>query len=200
VLDPGQSEPTLPTIGAIDPSVYQGPSGPWLLYNTDGKPSSSRIVPLTPNGLTVAGGSRPLLVSPDVVENPVMLKRGRFFYLFTSEGVYATCGYQTVYRRSTSLLGWAGKRPHAILTKAKTHLCGPGGADVLVTGRGTKAKVSLYFHAWVCRGTGLPCREPFRAWQGREDYRQPVRALYGVRLAFTERRFPVRDGWIQRRR
>ena len=31
VLDPGRSEPTLPTVGAIDPSVYQGPSGPWLL-------------------------------------------------------------------------------------------------------------------------------------------------------------------------
>lgn len=200
VLDPGQSEPSLPTIGAIDPSLYQGPSGAWLLYKTDGIPSSIRVVPLTPNGLTVAGGSRPLLVSPGVVENPVLVKRGRFFYLFTSEGDYTTCGYQTVYRRSLRLDAWTTARPHPILTKAKTHLCGPGGADVLVTGRGSRARMSLYFHGWVCRGTGRPCREPFHAWQGREDYRQPVRALYGMRLSFTKKHFPVRDGWIQRKR
>jgi beta-xylosidase len=200
VLDPGRSEPTLPTTGAIDPSLFQGPGGVWLLYKTDGRPSSIRIVPLTPNGLALGGASRPLLTSSGVIENPVMLRRGRYFYLFTSVGDYTTCGYATVYRRSTHLLSWASARPRPILDKARTGLCGPGGADVLVTGKRSRAAVSLYFHGWVCRGTGKPCREPFHAWLGKEDYRQPVRALYGVNLAFTKRRFPVRASWIQRRR
>jgi beta-xylosidase len=199
MIDPGRAEPTPPTYGAIDPSLFEGRSGTWLLYKADGRPSSIRIVSLTRDGLQVVGGSRPLLVSGGVVENPVILKRGRFFYLFYSVGDYTTCGYKTVYRRSRSLVSWTG-RQRPILTKAKTHLCGPGGADVLVTGRGAKAQVSLYFHGWVCRGTGRPCREPFHAWQGREDYRQPVRALYAVRLAFNKRKLPVRGSWIQRRR
>jgi beta-xylosidase len=199
VLDPGQTEPTLPTHGAIDPSLFQGPSGSWLLYKTDGRPSSIRIVPLTPNGLQVAGGSRAVLVSNGVIENPVMLQRGRYYYLFLSVGDYTTCGYRTVFLRSTSPFAWRGAQ-HAILTQENTHLCGPGGADLLVEGRGRKAKVSLYFHAWVCRGTGRPCRAPFRAWEGREDYRSPVRALYGVRIGFTTRKFPVRGAWIQRAR
>jgi arabinan endo-1,5-alpha-L-arabinosidase len=200
VLDPGRSEPTLPMHGAIDPSLFRAPSGNWLLYKTDGRPSSIRIVPLTRDGIRVAGGSRQLLASGNVVENPVMLKRGRFFYLFMSVGDYTTCGYKTVYRRSANLLSWTGARSRPILSKPKTHLCGPGGADVLVQGRGAKAKVSLYFHGWVCRGTGRPCREPFHAWAGREDYRSPVRALYGTRLRFTKRKLAVRDSWIRRHR
>jgi arabinan endo-1,5-alpha-L-arabinosidase len=200
VLDPGHTEPTFPTHGAIDPSVFQGPRGTWLLYKTDGRPSSIRIVPLTRNGLQVAGGSRPLLASSGVVENPVMLKRGRFYYLFASVGDYARCSYTTAFWRSRDLLAWSGAVHRTILSKAKTHLCGPGGADVLVRGRGKRSKVALYFHGWVCRGTGRPCRDPFHAWGGQEDYRSPVRALYAVNLIFTKRKFPVRGSWVQRRK
>lgn len=200
VLDPGHDEPTLPTHGAIDPSLFQGPDGTWLLYKTDGRPSSIRIVPLTPNGLLVAGGSRPLLVSNGVLENPVMLAHGGFYYLFTSAGDYTRCSYATVYRRSRSLLSWSGTVERTILSKATTGLCGPGGADVLVTGRGPRARVALYFHAWVCRSGGRPCQEPFHAWSGLEDHRRPVRALYGTQVAFTKRQLAVRGSWIQRRR
>jgi len=199
VVDPGQVAPTLPTTGAIDPSVFQGAGGVWLLYKTDGRPSSIRIVPLVSNGLTVSSGSRPLLASSGVIENPVLVKRGRFFYLFTSEGDYTTCGYGTVLRRSADLLSWRHARTRRILTKAKTGLCGPGGADVLVTGHDRRARFSLYFHAWTCRRTGKPCRDPFRAWDGREDYRLPVRSLYGVELKFTKRKFPILDDWLRRR-
>ncbi|GAA1947317.1 hypothetical protein GCM10009798_02960 [Nocardioides panacihumi] len=199
VLDPGHAEPTLPTTGAIDPSLFQGPSGTWLLYKTDGRPSSIRIVPLAPNGLQVAGRSRPLVVSSGVVENPVMLKRGRFYYLFDSVGDYTRCSYTTVFRRSPNMLSWPGPG-RTLLSKANTGLCGPGGADVLVSGRGTTATVSLYFHAWVCRGSGRPCKEPFHAWDGQEDYRRPVRALYGMTLRFTKRKLPAPGAWIQRRR
>jgi arabinan endo-1,5-alpha-L-arabinosidase len=159
VLDAGRTEPTLPTAGAIDPSLFQDRTGTWLLYKTDGVPSSVRIVQLTPNGLQVAGGSRAILASTGVVENPVMLRRGAFYYLFTSVGDYTTCGYGTVYRRSRDLLSWRG-HSRALLTQRTTHLCGPGGADLLVQGRGRNVKVSLYFHGWVCGGTGRPCRTP----------------------------------------
>jgi hypothetical protein len=198
VLDPGRTEPTLPTHGAIDPSLFQGSTGSWLLYKTDGRPSSIRIVPLTPNGLQVAGGSRAVLVSSGVIENPVLLHRGRYYYLFMSVGDYTRCSYRTVFLRSRTRFVWNGAQ-HAILTQQNTHLCGPGGADILVEGRGRRAEVSLYFHGWVCRGTGRPCRDPFHAWDGREDYRQPIRALYGMRLGFTKRKFPIRGAWIQRR-
>lgn len=199
VLDPGSTEPTLPTAGAIDPSLFQDRSGTWLLYKTDGVPSSVRIVPLAANGLQVAGGSRAILTSTGVVENPVMLRRGGFYYLFTSVGDYTTCGYSTVYRRSRQLLTWPG-HARALLTSQTTHLCGPGGADLLVQGRGRRAKVSAYFHGWVCQGTGRPCADPFHAWAGQEDHRQPVRALYGTTLDFTKRGFPVRGTWISRKR
>jgi hypothetical protein len=199
VLDAGRPEPTLPTRGAIDPSLFQDASGTWLLYKTDGVPSSIRIVPLTANGLQVAGGSRALTASSGVLENPVMLRHGRYYYLFTSVGDYTTCGYATVYRRSRRLLSWSG-RTRPILSRRTTGLCGPGGADVLVQGRGRKAQVSLYFHGWVCRGTGRPCREPFHAWDGQEDHRQPVRALYAMRLDFSKRQLPVRGSWVRPRR
>jgi arabinan endo-1,5-alpha-L-arabinosidase len=199
MLDPGRSAPVPATHGAIDPSVYQDSSGVWLIYKTDGRPSSLRIVPLVRNGLGVAGGSRALLVSSGVVENPTMVKRGRFYYLFTSEGDYTRCSYATVYRRSTSLMSWRRAAARPVLTQANTGLCGPGGADTLVTGHGKNAKVSLYFHAWVCGGAGRPCANPFHAWNGQEDARRPVRALYGTRLTFTKRGFAVRGAWIRRR-
>lgn len=199
VLDPGHTEPTLPTAGAIDPSLFQDGSGTWLLYKTDGVPSSIRIVQLTGNGLQVAGGSRAILTSTGVVENPVLLRRRGFYYLLTSVGDYTTCGYATVYRRSRDLLSWPG-HARALLSRRTTHLCGPGGADLLVRGRGRRVQVSVYFHGWVCDGTGRPCRNPFHAWNGQEDARRPVRALYGMTVDFTKRGFPVRGSWIRRAR
>jgi beta-xylosidase len=198
VLDAGRPEPTLPTRGAIDPSLFQDASGTWLLYKTDGVPSSIRIVPLTANGLQVAGGSRSILASAGVVENPVMLRRGGFYYLFTSTGDYTTCGYATVYRRSRHLSSWTG-HSRVLLDHRTTGLCGPGGADLLDQGRGRRARVSAYFHAWVCNGTGRPCATPFHAWAGQEDDRRPIRALYGVDVDFTKRNLPVRGSWIRPR-
>jgi beta-xylosidase len=128
-----------------------------------------------------------------------MTRRGAFYYLFTSVGDYTTCGYATVYRRSRSLLSWTG-HPRVLLDKRTTGLCGPGGADLLVQGRGRRAQVSVYFHGWVCHGTGRPCRDPFHAWAGQEDLRQPVRALYGTTVVFTKRGFPVRGAWLRRHR
>jgi len=198
MIDAGLTAPTMESHGAIDPSIYVGPQNVFLLYKTDGIPSSIRLLKLARNGLTPLGEpSMTLVVSAGVVENPVLLKRGRWFYLFTSVGDYATCGYAETWRRSDSPYLWLGAE-HVILSKPKNKLCGPGGADVITEGRGKKRKVTLYFHAWVCRDKGKPCKEPFHEYPpGAEASRSPVRALYGVEVRFTKKKFPVRGKWVK---
>lgn len=183
VLDGQRKRTTYPTTGVIDPSVLVDRGRVLLLYKTDGTPSSIRLLRLHSDGLHAAGRSRRLVSSRGVVENPVMVRRGRWFYLFTSTGDYTRCSYATTWRRSRSLLRWRGHPQHVLLSRRRTGLCGPGGADVVV-GRGV---VRMYFHGWTCRGTARPCAAPFHLVGHRERYRHPVRALYGARLVFTRR-------------
>ena len=179
ILDRGRRRPTYPTIGAIDPSVFVDHGRVFLLYKTDGKPSSIRILQLRRNGLHARGRSRGLLSARGVLENPVMVRHGRWLYLFMSAGDYSRCSYSTVWRRSRSINRWRGKAQRTLLAKRSTGLCGPGGADVVVD----QHRVRLYFHGWTCRAS-RPCGEPFHKarWE-----RGPVRALYGARLRFTGR-------------
>lgn len=199
VLDGGATTPALPAIGAIDPSLFRDASGTYLLYKTDGRPSSIRILPLSRDGLHAGGRSRLLLASSGVRENPVMMRRGRWYTLVLSAGDYTRCSYATVFRRSRRLMSWGRASEHTLMSAADTGLCGPGGADLLVRRTGGSQEVSLYFHGWVCDGTGRPCREPFHAYRGAEDARHPVRALYGTRLAFDKRGVPHRGTWIRKR-
>ncbi len=179
--------------GAIDPSFTVIDGRPYLLYKTDGKPSSLRVLPLTPDGRHAAAKSWQLLRSGGVVENPAMIKRGRYWYLFTSEGDYSRCSYRTVWRRATSpLASWQRAMPHVLLSNSQQRLCGPGGADVVLNGKRTL----LYFHSWTCGGTRRACGAPLHAYAGHDAARRPVRALYGLRLAFTKRGFPRIDRWL----
>ena len=183
--------------GAIDPSFTVIDGRPYLLYKTDGKPSSLRVLPLSADGRHAAGKSRQLLRSPGVVENPVLTRRGKYWYLFTSEGDYGGCRYRTVWRRALTPLGnWGAATPHVMLSLARQGLCGPGGADIVLRGK----RQLLYFHAWTCRGTRRACVAPLRAYSSREDFRRPTRALYGLRLGFTKRGFPTIDKWLTVRR
>lgn len=186
VLDPGMTTPTYPTIGAIDPSVFVDRKRVFLLYKTDGKPSSIRMIRLKPGGLVPYGPpSRPLFASDGVLENPVLLRRGKWVYAFMSAGDYARCSYSTVWRRSRNIWNWTGRVQRVLLDSTTTRgLCGPGGADVVVD----RDDVKLYFHAWTCDGTGQPCTNPFHNWDGKELHRQPVRALYGAYLTFTKKK------------
>ena len=179
----------LPRWGAIDPSYFVDPSTgsgqagkPYLLYKTDGRPSSIRLLPLGPAGLAPAAGatSSELVRADWVMENPALLQRGGYYHLFTSEDVWSKCSYRTVWRRSTDLGTWSRRPRRVLLSRATTDgLCGPGGADALVV----DGRPLLYFHGWVLDRDLTPPDPPFVAGP---PGRRAHRVLYGARLRFVE--------------
>ncbi|UDY24648.1 family 43 glycosylhydrolase [Nocardioides sp. Kera G14] len=173
--------------GVIDPSSYVSGRRTYLLYKIDAKPSAIKLLRLNRAGTRrAARHSRVLVRSRGVVENPVILRRGGYYYLFTSIRSYATCNYATTVRRSRSLVHWRGHPARMVLSQHMTGLCGPGGADIVATKRG----VTMYFHGWVCGGSTRPCTvRPHRA-------RRAVRALYAVKLNFRHG-WPVRAGYVK---
>ena len=188
LLDRGATKPRLRAIGAIDPSLFVDRGRVYLIYKTDGRPSSIRALRLKAGGLQPKGArSRQLFASSGVLENPVLVRRGGWYYVFLSAGDYTRCSYATAWRRSKRLLNWRHRAQRVLLDRTTTRgLCGPGGADVVADGN----RLRLYFHGWTCRGTPRPCAEPFHHWQGREAARRPVRALYGAWLSFTKHHTP----------
>ncbi|XBB65727.1 family 43 glycosylhydrolase [Nocardioides sp. WV_118_6] len=171
--------PGLPSRGVIDPSAYEEGGRRYLLYKTDGKPSSVRLLPLNGAGRKARGPSVELIRSPGVVENPVLLRTGGAYYLFASEGDFARCSYHQTWRRSISLTAWAAAPQGVLLDRASTGgLCGPGGGDVVVQ----KGKATLYFHGWVRRSSTIPKGGAFWGWNGGEQ--KARRAMYAARLVF----------------
>jgi arabinan endo-1,5-alpha-L-arabinosidase len=143
----------LPVSGVIDPELMRDRGSLYLMYRTQGLPSSIRIVPLPANGLPDGSTERSseMVRSDAAIENPTMLRRRGDYVLFTSEGFFGNCGYSTTWRRSSDLLDWSGSHRQTLLDTGKTGLCGPGGADV---GGGSKNHPLLFFHAWTCRDLG----------------------------------------------
>lgn len=181
-LDPVPGGKGLPKRGIIDPSLLIDDGRPYLLYKTDGIPSSIRLLPLNGRGTAPRRGerSRELLRSTGVIENPTVMRDGDDYLLLTSEGDYSRCTYRETWRRSASLTDWSGAVGRRLLTRGSTGgLCGPGGADVLVTG----TRTTLWFHGWVREGTTRPPKPPF--WFG---HRGPAarRVLYGARLKVVD--------------
>lgn len=173
----------LPRHGVIDPSLFMAPrKRPILFYKTDGIPSTIRMLPLRRNGLAPKKNtvSREVLRSAGVVENPVVLKRGNRWHLFTSEGSYAHCTYATRWRAARSAKGWATATPQTLLDRASTGLCGPGGADVFRD----RGRVMVAFHGWACRGGTRPCGKRFTILKARA--KNAVRAMYVARLRFRK--------------
>jgi hypothetical protein len=65
-----------------------------------------------------------------IEENPVMVKRGDRYTLFTSFGWYGTCDYYTRYRQNGSLWnGWLDRGPSRLPMPSDT--CGTGNAQVV---------------------------------------------------------------------
>lgn len=65
-----------------------------------------------------------------IEENPVLVKRGDRYTLFTSFGWYGTCDYWTRYRQNTSLWwGWLDNGPSRLPMPSDT--CGTGNAQVI---------------------------------------------------------------------
>ena len=130
-FDPVPGRVGLPRRGVIDPSSYIAPDGRrFLLYRTQGTPSTIRMIRLNAGGTATFGRSRELIRDSGVLENPVMVADRGWHYLITSRGDYGDCRYRTIWRRSASLTkGWQGTRGHALLNRRNTGVCGPGGAD-----------------------------------------------------------------------
>lgn len=170
----------LPLHGVIDPSSYVAPDGRrFLLYRTQGTPSSIRMVRLTASGLRAAGPSRELLRDPGVLENPEMVDSGGWHHLLLSRGDFSGCGYRTVWRRSVSVRrGWESAPETVLLDRRTTGICGPGGADHVAP-----APDRLFLHGWVCDGANGPCES---SYSSRDDVvRRGHRVLYVARLRWT---------------
>ena len=170
----------LPRRGVIDPSSYVAPDGRrFLLYRTQGTPSSIRMVRLTASGLRAAGPSRELLRDPGVLENPEMVDVDGWHHLLLSRGDYGRCGYRTVWRRSASVRrGWQEAAETVLLDRQGTGICGPGGADYVAL-----TPHRLFVHGWVCDGANGPCESTYSS---RDDVaRRGHRVLYVARLRWT---------------
>ncbi len=183
--DPVAVPAELPARGVIDPSLYQEGKHNFLLYKTDGKPSSIRLLPLTRNGKRVAATQDPanpsieIARSEGVIENPVMMRKGGSYYLFASEGDFARCTYAQTWRQSTSLTDWSLATPTVLLDSTITEgLCGPAGGDIVKRG----GRTTLFFHGWVRLHSAKPKGASYWAWNGGEAYGR--RAMYAARLSF----------------
>ena len=144
--------PSEEAAGVIDPEGYLARNGArYLLYRTQGTPSSIRMVRLTRDGLRArkGGRGRVLASARGVIENPVLIQQRKGWVLITSQGYYGDCDYRTTWRRAPTLQGLKRARSRALVTRASTRLCGPGGADVV---HGSL----LFFHAWTCRERACP--------------------------------------------
>lgn len=183
--DPVPGRVGLPRRGVIDPSSYTAPNGRrYLLYRTQGKPSTIRMVRLDPTGTRTFGPSREIIRDAGVLENPVMVNNRGWKYLITSRGDYDDCRYRTIWRRSKFWhKGWQGTRAWPLLNRRNTGVCGPGGADYVEAADGYANR--LFFAGWVCKNTNLPCYQTFQGGHDFEDIGR--RALYAVRLGWSKK-------------
>ena len=187
----------MPRSGVIDPSGFRGRHGRrYLLYKTQRYPSSIRIVRLDAHGTRVHRHehSRALLRRPGIVENPVLVRRGRHVVLFTSEGYYGGCDYRTTWRRAHRLRDLWRARPHVLLRRSHRGICGPGGADVVA--RGHRPPL-LFFHGWTCWNSRRACPAGFKV--GRSPRLRAQRSLFAAHLRWSRSGTPRVRGFLRAR-
>ncbi len=177
----------MPRGGVIDPDYFKDRRGRhYLLYRTQGRPSSIRMVELPSSGRPEGRSRSTQLVSRGgVIENPTMLRRGRQYVLLSSEGEFGKCSYKTTFRRSAKLTDWSRAHRQVLVDSRKSGLCGPGGADL---GRGPNGEPMLFFHAWTCPQLAGNC--PGGHNYDRENLYDARRALFAATLKFTGRQSP----------
>ena len=180
---------------SIDPNFFEDEDGRKYLYwgslrhPTDkekGRKSGIFVVELTADGLSLKPGSEPVKVAGDLMEGTYVHKRGKYYYLFASEGSCCEAEkstYHIVVGRSESPLGpflSRGGRPmtagedgsydELILTRdSEGVFCGPGhDAEIVTDDRGQDW---MPYHSY---------------WQGNG---------YKGRCMNLDRVFWTRDGW-----
>lgn len=176
--------------GVIDPEGFVDRDGRrYVLYRTQQQPSSLRMVRVPSNGLAGSGrrDSVEILRRRGVVENPVLVHRGKFYVLLTSQSYFGTCGYQTTWRKARTVAALATARKHLLLDQSRTGLCGPGGADLL-------GESVLVLHAWTCP------QQRFHCQPGPDYDKAPVygahRALFAATLAWSSKQVPSISSWV----
>lgn len=102
---------------SIDPNYFEDTDGRKYLYwgslrhHTDkeaGRKSGIHVVELTDDGLGIKPGSEPVKVAGDLMEGVFVHRRGKYYYLFASEGTCcegAKSTYHIVVGRSESPFG-----------------------------------------------------------------------------------------------
>ena len=183
----------MPKGGVIDPDYFKDKRGHhYLLYRTQGTPSSIRIVELPDSGRPEGSArSTELVRRGGVIENPAMLRRGRQYVLITSEGEFGECSYKTTFRRSVRLTDWSRAKRQVLVDTKKSGLCGPGGADL---GRGPSGEPLLFFHGWTCPQLGGNC--PGGHNYDRENLYDARRSLFAGVLRFTSRQSPRISSYV----
>lgn len=184
-----------PPQGAIDPSGFRrSRGGRYLLFKTQGNPTSIRVLRLSRDGRRRGrhAHARILLRSRHTIENPVLVRHRNHLVLFTSEGYFGSCDYRTTWRRTRHLFGWRHARPHPLLRRRNTRICGPGGADLLTAGRSAPV---VYFHGWTCGHGRRPCPHRFRLGRTRRPWAR--RVLYAAHLRWRHAA-PHVHGFIRR--
>ncbi|MEJ7832389.1 MAG: family 43 glycosylhydrolase [Nocardioides sp.] len=169
-----------PREGVIDPSAFVDDNGDrYLLYKTQGDPATIRILPLDASGTDKAAGerSRELVRGPDTIENPVLVRSGPGFVLFTSEGDFSDCGYRTTWRYAGSLEQLDRVKRHRLFRQLGDQVCGPGGADLVRLASGAEL---IFFHGWTCYDTPTACEPDFHL--RRHSSRRPIRSTYAAEL------------------
>lgn len=153
---PGTPPRRLPRGGVIDPSGFVDGSKRYLLYKTQGKPSSIRALRLTGDGTRKLPKQRSweLLRASHTIENPELVRHQGALVLFLSEGSYRGCGYRTTWRRSPSLKEWRTRHSGLLIRPDGPDICGPGGADVVPTSTGRRL---VFLHGWTCWPEQITC-------------------------------------------
>ena len=98
------------TRGVIDPSSFIGNNGQrFLVYRTQGQPSSIRLVKLSQRGRRIQAGQTSMFLTnhPGIEENPVIIRHDDKWVMFTSVGWFGHCGYRTYWRRSPDFRDWS---------------------------------------------------------------------------------------------
>ena len=110
-----------------------------------------------------------------------MVRRSDQYVLFTSSGNFQTCRYRTVWRRSTDLTDFSTAKSHAFLTRSRTGVCGPGGADLARRGGATL----MFFHGWMCGSTPPYAHCPSHFGLDEDGALRPRRSMFAARLKWT---------------
>jgi len=143
--------------GAIDASTFRDDDGAlYLLFKNDGnccgKDTWLQIVPLSADGLSLAGEPTKLLKQTEpwegnLIEAPTLVKRGNSYVLLYSANDYGGPDYATGYAIADAVLGPYTKGEQPLLTTESSggRYLGPGGQDVVV---GPDGADYLVFHSW----------------------------------------------------